>query len=35
MQEGMRIKSKDITFFNSIFYLEIKLFIDILCSRKN
>ena len=29
MQEGMRIKSKDIIFFNSIFYLAINLFIDI------
>ena len=29
MHEGMRIKSKDITFFKSIFYLAINLFIDI------
>ena len=29
MQEGMRIKSKDINFAISIFYLAINLFIDI------
>ena len=29
MQEGMRIKSKDIHFGISIFYLAINLFIDI------
>ena len=29
MQEGMRIKSKDINFAQSIFYLAINLFIDI------
>ena len=30
MQEGIKIKSKDINFFISIFYLAINLFIDIL-----
>jgi len=34
MQEGMRIKSKDIIFFNSIFYLAINLFIDIFVNTK-
>ena len=29
MQEGIRIKSNDITFCNSIFYLAINLFFDI------
>ena len=29
MQEGIKIKSKDINFFISIFYLAINLFIDI------
>ena len=29
MQEGIRIKSKDTTICNSIFYLAIILFIDI------
>ena len=34
MQEGMRMKSKDITFFEFTFYLAINFFIDIFIIAK-
>ena len=35
MQKGIRIKSNDITLYNSIFYLAINLFIDIFIITQN